>query len=125
MKFAFLIHPISAESGPLMELDHRGVLQELWGVDPLALCAQLHDAVNDARATRAAGRPLQARVVDELHGMASPLGGVADGRLYEIPMDAVAIPLPTPDMTPPITNINLRFFFAMPVTRDAPIWSTV
>src|SRR6185369_5836126 len=31
-----------------------------------------------------------------LHGMASPLGGVADGRLYEIPMDAVAI-LEDPD----------------------------
>lgn len=96
MKFAFLIHPISAEFGALMDLDHGGVLQQLWGVDPLALCAQLHGAVSEARALRATGRPMEARVVDELRGLASPLGNVADGRLYEIPLDAQEI-LADPD----------------------------
>lgn len=96
MKFAFLVHPISAESAALLDLDAEGTLRTSWGMDPLRVCASLHLAVSESRQRQDRDLPSQARVIDELHGLVSPLGATAEGRLYEIPMDAISI-LEDPD----------------------------
>lgn len=96
MKFAFLVHPISAESGALLDLDAEGTLRNAWGIDPLRVCASLHQAVSESRGRQDRDLPLQARVIDELKGMTSIQGATAEGRLYEIPMDAMSI-LEDPD----------------------------
>jgi acetylornithine/succinyldiaminopimelate/putrescine aminotransferase/predicted amino acid dehydrogenase len=96
MKFAFLVHPISADTAALLQFDQSGSLRNSWGVDPLAMCANLHQAVNEARrGAEMEGEP-QPRVIDEFLNMQSPLGGMAEGRLIQIPMDALAI-LEDPD----------------------------
>ncbi len=96
MKFAFLIHPICKESAALVELDFDGALQARWGADPLGVCAHLHRAVEETRRRQASGAPPRPHVVDEMSGLISHLGNSAEGRLYEIPMDAVSI-LSDPD----------------------------
>lgn len=98
MKFAFLVHPISTETHAFTEFDQDGVLQKLWGTDPMGFCAHLHEAISAVRSLPPREtRPAASRVVDELPNMISPLGNVAEGRLYEIPMDAAEI-LENPDL---------------------------
>ena len=85
MRFAFLIHPIDAETSAIWDVASSGSLRG-WGVDLLGVCSQLHHAVVEAgrRATR--GTPAGPRVADELGKLVAPTGLSAEGRLYEIPM---------------------------------------
>ena len=79
-----------------MDLDPYGTLRAHWGVDALGVCAALHQSVAESRLRQADGELQGPRVVDELRNLVSPLGGTAEGRLIEIPMDAAAI-LEDPD----------------------------
>lgn len=88
MKFAFLIHPLTNETRELMQLDKSGVLLTNWGRNILQFCRDLHTASEALRREAAAGADTQARMIDELAKLASAAGAHADGRLYEIPMDA-------------------------------------
>lgn len=96
MKFAFLIHPICKESAAFLELDIDGALQASWGTDPLGVCAHLHEAIEETKRREHTAIPTEPRVVDELNGLVCGLGNTAEGRLYEIPMDALSI-LSDPD----------------------------
>lgn len=87
MKFAFLIHPLTNETKDLMRLDKGRVLLANWGHNILRFCLDLHGAAESMR-QEAAGADAQVRMVDELAKLASPARAQADGRLYEIPMDA-------------------------------------
>src|SRR5580704_5093678 len=94
MRFAFVVHPIASGTDSFMKLDDEGgLLRRLWGTDPLGMTGQLHEAVERARAeTAGAGETArEIRIVDELLGLVSPRGATAEGRLYEIPMDVMAI----------------------------------
>jgi acetylornithine/succinyldiaminopimelate/putrescine aminotransferase/predicted amino acid dehydrogenase len=91
MRFAFVIHPLASGTESFIKLDDEaGVLRRLWGTDPLGLTGQLHEAVQRAK-SGSEGTTREIRVVDELTGLVSPRGSTAEGRLYEIPMDVVAI----------------------------------
>jgi 3-acetyloctanal aminotransferase len=97
MRFAFLIHPIASRFEALFKLDDdEGLIRRVWGVDPLRSLVLLHPATQ--RAMQASqGMPVrEVRVVDEMTGLISQSGAAAQGRLYEIPMDAMAI-LEDPD----------------------------
>ena len=96
MRFAFVIHPLASGTESFIKLDDEGgILRRLWGTDPLGLTGQLHEAVQRAKGG-SDGLPREIRIVDELTGLVSPRGSSAEGRLYEIPMDVVAI-LDDPD----------------------------
>jgi 3-acetyloctanal aminotransferase len=96
MRFAFVVHPIASGTESFIKLDDEGgLLRRLWGTDPLGMTGQLHDAVARARAGTGDGPP-EIRIIDELLGLISPRGATAEGRLYEIPMDVMAI-LDDPD----------------------------
>jgi 3-acetyloctanal aminotransferase len=96
MRFAFVVHPIASGTDSLLKLDDEGgLLRRLWGTDPLGMTGQLHDAVERAR-SGTENDPKEIRIIDELTGLVSPRGASADGRLYEIPMDVMAI-LDDPD----------------------------
>jgi acetylornithine/succinyldiaminopimelate/putrescine aminotransferase/predicted amino acid dehydrogenase len=92
MRFAFVIHPISDQTKNLMELDIDGRLRRTWGgADLLRFCAEAHGSF-EARSRRI--RDVQAegpRVVDTFAGLSSATGARAEGRLYEIPMEARSI----------------------------------
>ena len=89
MRFAFLIHPVSEQSRDLMELDQEGRLHSRWGRSDIGkFCVEAHKA---ARSRSVAGRPVKrpaVRVVDQLDALISEAGARAEGRIYEIPMDA-------------------------------------
>ena len=96
MRFAFVVHPIASGTDSFIKLDDEGgLLRRLWGTDPLGMTGQLHDAVERARSgTETVSKEI--RIIDELTGLVSPRGASAEGRLYEIPMDVMAI-LDDPD----------------------------
>jgi putrescine aminotransferase len=91
MKFAFLIHPLSDETRSLMQLDAGGVLRDNWGSDILQFCLDLHAATESYQREVANNTVHHARLADELSGLVSATGARAEGRLYEIPMDARGI----------------------------------
>jgi acetylornithine/succinyldiaminopimelate/putrescine aminotransferase/predicted amino acid dehydrogenase len=87
-----LLHPISEQTKNLMELDDHGRLRSRWGRSDIGrFCFELHEA---ARIRSVAGRPVNGRavrVVDHLDALTSAAGARAEGRIYEIPMDARSI----------------------------------
>ncbi len=90
MRFAFLIHPISEQTRNLMDLDAEGRLRRTWGrADLLRFCAEAHSAF-EARPNRDSQLD-GPRIVDTFGGLVSATGARAEGRLYEIPMDARSI----------------------------------
>jgi hypothetical protein len=92
MRFAFLIHPISEQTKDLMALDRDGRLRRTWGQsDLLEFCAEAHAAFGARSKPMPDGQPGGPRVVDTLVGLVSSTGARAEGRLYEIPMDARSI----------------------------------
>ena len=91
MKFGFLIHPLSNETKELMQLDGGGVLRDNWGKNILQFCLDLHNATEAMNQEASVDVVSDARMVDELAGLTSLAGSRADGRLYEIPMDARSI----------------------------------
>ncbi|NIL97586.1 MAG: aminotransferase class III-fold pyridoxal phosphate-dependent enzyme [Planctomycetales bacterium] len=96
MKFAFLVHPLSRASRTFFELEDRGTISNVWGRGNLF---ELSSQVQGALAiSLAAGRRRVdcTTVIDELRQLRSPSGRVAEGRLYEIPLDAHQI-LADPD----------------------------
>jgi hypothetical protein len=96
-RFAFLIHPISDQTRDLMTLDQDGRLRRTWGrADLLEFCTEAHAAFGGRSGPMRDSRSRLPRVVDTFDGMVSPTGARAEGRLYEIPMDARAI-LADPD----------------------------
>jgi len=96
MKFAFLIHPLTDDMSAFLDFDPRGTLMERWGVDAMGVCADLHRSILETQQRHASNGNRGPRVVDELRHLKSAAGATAEGRLYEIPMDAVAI-LDDPD----------------------------
>jgi 3-acetyloctanal aminotransferase len=88
MKFAFLVHPLSNEFKDLMRLDSSGVLLNNWGDNILHFCLDLHAATEVMQREAGNGVVAESRVVDELSTLTSSAGARAEGRLYEIPMDA-------------------------------------
>lgn len=87
MRFAFLIHPINAETSTLWNLGWNGAIRESWGgTDILEICAHLHEAAEEAEIRTANGNAPIARIVDELGQLVSVTGASAEGRVYEIPM---------------------------------------
>lgn len=65
-------------------------LRRLWGSDPVGLASRLRDAVTSAKCSDCDSAP-GVSVLEELSGITSASGQVADGRLYNIPMTADAI----------------------------------
>jgi putrescine aminotransferase len=94
MKFAFLIHPLSEETQQLMEFDPA--LRASWGQDLLGFCGELHKTILRAQENGESALEDSFRVVDEMTGLVSVKGAEAEGRLYEIPMDAFSF-LEKPD----------------------------
>lgn len=90
MKFAFLVHPLTADVAGILDLDVSGGIRDGWGVDPLGVAAQLHEAISASRQRQASRRETKPRVIDEMD-VISVTGATAKGRVYEIPMDAAAI----------------------------------
>ncbi len=91
MKFGFLCHPLTNETRELLQLDAGGVLRHNWGNNILQFCLDLHSATEAVKQASAADAIPEARMVDELAGLVSHTGARADGRLYEVPMDARSI----------------------------------
>jgi acetylornithine/succinyldiaminopimelate/putrescine aminotransferase/predicted amino acid dehydrogenase len=92
MRFAFVIHPISEQTKNLMDLDEDGRLRRTWGrADLLRFCAEAHAAFGARSRPMRERQPEGPRVVDTFSGLVSSTGGRAEGRLYEIPMDARSI----------------------------------
>ncbi len=91
MKFGFLVHPLTDETKELMQLDGGGVLLGNWGNNILQFCLDLHGATEAWKQQAKEEVVSEARMVDELAELASLKGARADGRLYEIPMDARSI----------------------------------
>jgi acetylornithine/succinyldiaminopimelate/putrescine aminotransferase/predicted amino acid dehydrogenase len=96
MRFAFLVHPVADSINSFIKLDDGGVLRKLWGADPLRLTGALHEVVQRAMAGADDASAPEVRIVDELPNLVTPRGATAHGRLYEIPMGAMAI-LEDPD----------------------------
>ena len=97
MRFAFLIHPISEQTKDLMALDQDGRLRRTWGrADLLEFCFEAHAAFGGCSRPMPDGRSRGPRIVDTFTGLVSAVGARAEGRLYEIPMDARSI-LDDPD----------------------------
>jgi putrescine aminotransferase len=97
MRFAFMIHPISEHTKDLTELDEEGRLRQTWGgADLSQFCAEAHAAVNRRTRSIRKKRPNVPRVVDTFAGLVSATGAHAEGRLYDIPLDARSI-LTDPD----------------------------
>lgn len=86
MRFAFLVHPLGEETKTLFNLDSKGSLQRSQGCDLLSFCGQLHQML--AATQNQPSPPPAVRVVDELAGLVSRSGAKAEGRFYEIPLDA-------------------------------------
>jgi putrescine aminotransferase len=96
MKFAFLVHPLSRDTTGLNGFDPDGYLLRHWGVDPTGVAAGLHSAVAQHRAADLQDRPPDVCLLDELGHLAAPDGSAAEGRIYQIPLDALQI-LDNPD----------------------------
>lgn len=96
MKFGFLVHPLSQATAALTNFDTEGRLQSRWGVDPFGVAAGLHAAVSRSRAKRQAECEPAVSLMDDLGELHSPSGARAQGRIYEIPLDARTI-LEEPD----------------------------
>ncbi len=90
MKFAFLIHPISAEISDLVRLDQQTGVLGSWGADPLGLLERIHGE-KAAACYAAAGRSSGPVVIDEIVGPPSAAGNDVRGQLIEIPMRAAEI----------------------------------
>ncbi|MFN0051439.1 MAG: aminotransferase class III-fold pyridoxal phosphate-dependent enzyme [Planctomycetales bacterium] len=91
MKFAFLVHPLSRETTALLNIDATGSLLQAWGVDAMAVAAGLHEAVAKGRAFGTQERVLEVSLFDDLGNLISATGASAEGRIYEIPLDALEI----------------------------------
>ncbi|MCA9248123.1 MAG: aminotransferase class III-fold pyridoxal phosphate-dependent enzyme, partial [Planctomycetales bacterium] len=91
MKFAFLVHPITAETRKLSNFDPNGQARRSWGHDLRNYCIQMHRGAIDVY--RRAGRMPddEVRVIDELTGLVTAQGIRSEGRLYEIPLEASEI----------------------------------
>ena len=86
MNFAFLVHPLGEEA--VHFLGNDGKLRKALGWDLLGFLNVLHSTlVEPPERPRGAA----VRVIDELPGLESRLQARAEGRLYEIPMDSLAI----------------------------------
>jgi acetylornithine/succinyldiaminopimelate/putrescine aminotransferase/predicted amino acid dehydrogenase len=96
MRFAFLVHPVADSAASFIKLDEGGVLRKLWGADPLRLTGALHKVVQRVMAGADEPPLAEVRIVDEMPNLVTPRGATAHGRLYEIPMGAMAI-LEDPD----------------------------
>ncbi len=99
MRFAFLIHPISEQTKNLMDLDRDGRLRTTWGqADLLRFCMPrpMRAFERPFPADARTGNPTVRGSVDTFAGLVSSTGARAEGRLYEIPMDARSI-LTDPD----------------------------
>jgi len=96
MKFAFLVHPLSRQSVTMLDLDRDGSLLKMWGSDAMGVAAGLHGAFTRSMARGVENRLPAVSIFDELGRLTSPDGSSAEGRIYEIPLDAYEI-LDNPD----------------------------
>src|SRR5262245_10261662 len=111
MRFAFLVHPISEAATDLFRLDNGGELLKHWGNNFLQFTSHLHRRF---RATPQAVPPLspEPRLCDRRTDLGSARGASAEGRLYEIPMDAAAI----------LADPNRALRFMEQVLNEAASW---
>ncbi len=95
MKFAFLIHPLSDSTDSALAFDPEGQLRQVWGTRPLPAIQVLQRLVQqrgtNARDATIAGRAGELRsqgpeLAVELGSLAFPGGQLADGRIYQIPL---------------------------------------
>jgi putrescine aminotransferase len=89
MRFAFIVHPLSEETKALLQWDQGGNLRRRWGGDLIEFCSYLHHQISQRDAAKKESP--RVRLIDELLGLVSATGASAEGRLYEIPMDAEEI----------------------------------
>ncbi len=90
MKFAFLIHPIAADTQAMCLIDDHGQFRKLWhhgSVLEISDYLQVWMAANE----NASRGPAQVTVIDEMKDLYSINGTVTEGRLYQIPMTAAEI----------------------------------
>ncbi|HEY4312714.1 MAG TPA: aminotransferase class III-fold pyridoxal phosphate-dependent enzyme [Pirellulales bacterium] len=90
MKFAFLIHPLSDETNYVLHFG-GGSLQNRWGTDPVGFCRAVHEAMGSYEDVLTDDVVLANRIADEMPSLVSLRGAQAEGRLYEIPLDAMRI----------------------------------
>ena len=98
MRFAFLVHPVADTTESFIKLDEGGRPPEAVVCRPPA-AHRWRCTKSCSRCSPARGRALtspKCRIVDELPNLVTPTGATAHGRLYEIPMGAMAI-LEDPD----------------------------
>ncbi len=108
MRFAFVMHPISEQTKNLLDLDREGRLRKTWGQsDLLRFCAEAHGAMEACSGLMRQREAEGPRVADTFAGLVSSTGARAEGRLYEIPMDARSI-LNDPDRALELTEQALE-----------------
>lgn len=90
MKFAFIAHPLSEETKTFMQWDRSAGLHRHVGVDLLQLSAAAHNVMANQEVASQRGLP-HVRIADEMAGLVSWTGATAEGRVYEIPLDAFEI----------------------------------
>jgi putrescine aminotransferase len=95
MNFAFLVHPLGQQTSQLLRYDREGGLRKSLGWDLFRFLDALHVAATRSNGNGAASAD-RVRVIDELPGLISRAHAQTHGRLYEIPMGAMAI-LEDPD----------------------------
>src|ERR1700733_14487250 len=87
-----MIHPITRQTNNIMDLDKEGRLRTTWGRAALPqFCAEAHAAFEGRTDPMRSEQPKAPRVVDTFARLISSTGARAEGRLYEIPMDARSI----------------------------------
>lgn len=89
MRFAFIVHPLSEQTKALLQWDQGGNLRRRWGGDLMEFCSYLHHQISQRAAARQEAP--RVRMIDEFQGLVSATGASAEGRLYEIPLDAEEI----------------------------------
>jgi 3-acetyloctanal aminotransferase len=89
MRFAFIVHPLSEQTKAFLQWEEGGNLRRRWSGDLMEFCSYLHHQISQ-RAVAKQEIP-RVRMIDEFLGLVSATGVCAEGRLYEIPLDAEEI----------------------------------
>jgi putrescine aminotransferase len=95
MDFSFLVHPLGNETDRVLAYLREVDLPKSFGWDMASFIHDMHVAMVRAGDQSSAATD-QVHVIDELPGLLATSGARTNGRLYEIPMDSMAI-LEDPD----------------------------
>ncbi|MHC4405319.1 MAG: aminotransferase class III-fold pyridoxal phosphate-dependent enzyme, partial [Planctomycetota bacterium] len=89
LRFAFLVHPLTRDTRQSSALGRE--LVEAGNSGFVNWVQTVHRAISQVRRGALSENGRRVQVVDELPGLVSTLGAKTHGRLYEIPMDALAV----------------------------------